>query len=120
LSAQEGDQIASYSRTLNAPAAQMGRPWNPAAGITKSRDVILIWRPKSDDSAILSASTPASTGNQNRKTSDENNPANYWSVGHPVRSFLCRFDGSKIQHLFARLETEPTPNHHHETNSDQN
>lgn len=29
LTAQQGDQIASYIRTLNAPAPANGRPWNP-------------------------------------------------------------------------------------------
>jgi hypothetical protein len=29
LTAQQGNQIASYIRTLNAPASPYGRPWNP-------------------------------------------------------------------------------------------
>jgi hypothetical protein len=128
LTAQQGNQIASYIRTLNAPSP--GRPWNPPyqPGPGLDSQPVSDWSAGAGIDAVLSSDrdmlpfvSPTLTSadfNANGNLSARETPVafqlpdwNSWLPGiHPLDAFGSQFTGSSPNTDYATLRSELVPN----------
>jgi hypothetical protein len=130
LTAQQGNQIASYIRTLSAPASPYGRPWNPPYQPGPGLDA----RPVSDwaagagidavldnDADTLSYIMPGGTAAKlahNAYLNQREIPIalqlpdwNHWlPTVHPMDAFGAQFTNSGLVTGYAKIRSELRPN----------
>ena len=130
LTAQQGDQIASYIRSLNAPAPASARPWNPPyqPGPGADSRPVSEWASGAgvdavvdDDQQMLSylmpgGSTAAWEHNAYLNAREMPIPLqladwNQWLPKiHPMDSFGAAFSNSTLMALYQKLRSELRPN----------
>jgi hypothetical protein len=130
LTAQQGDQIASYIRSLNAPAPSYARPWNPPYQPGPGRDSTPVseWAAGAGLDAVLDkdadmlpyvipgGSTAKWAGNSYLNAREI--PVNYqlldWNrwlpTIHPLDAWGDSFTSSGWYQLYLKLRTQLVPN----------
>ena len=130
LTPQEGAQIASYIRTLNAPASIYGRPWNPPyqPGPGTDSRAVSDWSAGAGLSAVLdldadsldyimpggSTANLAQSGYMNQREIPielQLRDWNHWlPTVHPMDAFGSTFTSSPLFTRYALIRSELIPN----------
>ena len=130
LTAQQGNQIASYIRSLNTPAPANARPWNPPyqPGTGLDSQPVTDWAAGAGLSAVLDHDSDmlpylmpnGSTANwaQNAYLNPREIPLSFplpdWNrwlpLVHPVDAWGSTFTSSQLNQLYLNLRQQLVPN----------
>ena len=130
LTAQQGNQIASYIRSLNTPAPASARPWNPPyqPGPGLDSQPVSDWAAGAGLSAVLAHDSDmlayimpnGSTANwsQNAYLNPRETPISFplpdWNswlpIIHPVDAWGSSFTSSQLNQLYLSLRQQLQPN----------